>query len=291
MSTAVALLANPTAGRGRGATYAGRALRRLRGAGVEVTALQGADHAHALDLARAALAGGTETLVVVGGDGMVQLGADAVAGTSARLGVVPAGTGNDVARTLGLPRRDPDAAVEVVLRGHHREVDLMAVSGRRHVTVLSAGFDALVNERANQLTRPRGQLRYTLAALDRLRVLEPIGYTIELDGETIRTEATLVAVANMASFGGGLRIAEGARPDDGYLDVVVVAPLTRRELARSYPRLFTGSLETHPRYERRRARRVTVAAPGVVAYADGERVGPLPLTAEVVPGALRVLVP
>lgn len=287
----IALLGNPAAGRGRGATYAGRALRLLRDAGADVLALQGEDHAHALDLARAAVADGVETLVVVGGDGTVQAGAEAVVGTAARLGIVPAGTGNDLARALGLPRRDPDGAVAIVLRARERCVDLMRVAGRHHATVLSAGFDALVNERAERLARPRGQLRYTVAALDRLRVLEPIGYTLELDGETLRTEATMVAVANAGSFGGGLRIAEDARLDDGELDVVVVAPMGRRELVRSYPRLFTGTLAEHPRYARRRARRVTVAAPGVVAYADGERVGPLPLSAEVVPGALRVLAP
>ena len=141
------------------------------------------------------------------------------------------------------------------------------------------------------MTWPRGQMRYNLATLAELRVFEPLPYVLELDGEVRRFEAMLVAVGNGPSFGGGLRITEGAQLDDGLLDVVVIRPMSKRMLVRSYPRLFNGTITQIPQYEHHRVRQVTVAAPGIVAYADGERVGSLPLTVDVVPDALRVLAP
>jgi diacylglycerol kinase (ATP) len=287
----IALLTNPTAGKGKGARYAAVALRRLREAGYDVRDLVGGSADEALDLARACVADGLETLVICGGDGMVHLGAQAVAGTATRLGIVPAGTGNDVARYLDLPRTDPGRAADVVIGSRERTIDLARVGSTYFVTVLAAGFDAIVNERANQMTWPRGQMRYNLATLAELRTLKPIPYVLELDGEVIRLEATLVAVGNGPSFGGGLRITEGAVLDDGLLDVVIIEPLGKLELLRTYPKLFKGTHIHHPQYQHHRVREVTVAAPGIVAYADGERIGPLPLTVGVAPGALRVLVP
>ncbi|GGO68180.1 diacylglycerol kinase [Nocardioides deserti] len=288
-SREIALLTNPTAGQGRGARHRAAALGRFRDAGLLVRDLVGRDADEALDLARAAVADGVEALVVCGGDGMAHLGVQALAGTGVPLGLVPAGTGNDVARYFDVPRTDPLAAADRVIAGRTRTIDLARSGSRWFVTVLAAGFDAIVNERANAMTWPRGQMRYNLATLAELRVFEPLPYTIEVDGRRIRTDAMLVAVGNGPSFGGGLRIAEGALLDDGMLDVVIIKPLSKVGLVRAYPRLFQGTHTRLPQYEHHRARTVTVAAPGIVAYADGERFGPLPLTVEAVPGALTVL--
>lgn len=284
----VALLGTGTPG--REAAYAGRTLRLLRQAGADVTALRGADDAEALDLARAAISAGTETLVVVGGNERVQVGVEAVLDSPARLGVVATGRGDDLARSLGLPRGDPAAAVRIVLGGRERVVDLLRVGGRPYATGLSAGLDALVEERAERLAGRSPRLRRLVAAADALRALEPVEYTLDLDGETVRTEASLVLVASTPSYA-GLRLAAGALLDDGLLDVVVRAPMSRRELAQTFPRLRDGTLAPRPGDLRRRARRVSVAAPGVVAYADGKRVGPLPVTTGILPGAVRVCVP
>jgi diacylglycerol kinase (ATP) len=234
---------------------------------------------------------GVESLVVCGGDGMVHLAAQALAGTGTSLGIIPAGTGNDVARYLGIPRHDPQRAADVVVGSRVRTIDLARTGATYFVTVLASGFDSLVNERANAMRWPRGQMRYNLATLAELRVFEPLPYTLELDGEVRRLDAMLVAVGNGSSFGGGLRITEGAVLDDGLLDVVVIRPMSKAKLVRSYPRLFTGTISEVPEYEHHRVRQVTVAAPGIVAYADGERLGSLPLTVDVVPNALRVLAP
>ena len=291
MVTEIALLTNPTSGKGKGARVRAEVLPRLRDAGYQVRDLAGRDADEALDLAHQCVADGVETLVVVGGDGMVHLAVQALASSGTRLGIVPAGTGNDVARYFDVPRKDTAAATDVVIGGRERTVDLARIGSTYFVTVLAAGFDAIVNERANQMTWPKGQMRYNLATIAELRTLKPIPYVLEIDGEEQRFEATLVAVGNGPSFGGGLRITEGAVLDDGLLDVVWFRPLSRRELLKSYPKLFKGTHVDHPDYRHRHARTVTIAAPGVTAYADGERIGPLPLTVEVAPLSLRVLVP
>ena len=288
MAREIALLTNPTAGKGRGARARDIAVTRLRRAGMQVRDLQGRDGDEALDLARACVADGVEAVVAVGGDGMVHLAVQAVASTGVPLGIVPAGTGNDVARYFDLPRKDPAAAVDRVIAGLTRTVDLARSGTKYYVTVLSAGFDAIVNKRANEMTWPKGQMRYNIATVAELRTFQPLSYTLELDGRTLRLDAMLVAIGNGPSFGGGLRITEGAKLDDGMLDVVVIKPMSRGALVRTYPKLFSGTHVTHPKYEHHLARSVTVASPGITAYADGERFGDLPLTVECVPGALTV---
>jgi diacylglycerol kinase (ATP) len=288
-SREIALLTNPVSGKGKGARVRDRALTRLRGAGLVVRDLQGRDAGEALDLARQCVADGVDALVVCGGDGMVHLAAQAVATTGTPLGIVPAGTGNDVARYFDLPRKDPDAAVDRVIAGRTRTVDLARSGSRFFVTVLAAGFDAVVNERANRMTWPKGQMRYNIATLAELRVFKPLPYTLQLDDRQVSLEAMLVAVGNGPSFGGGLRITEGAVLDDGLLDVVIIKPISKPDLVRTYPKLFKGTHVHHPQYEHHLVRSVTVAAPGIVSYADGERFGSLPLTVECAPGALTVL--
>jgi diacylglycerol kinase (ATP) len=287
----IALLTNPTAGKGKGARVSSSVAPRLRDAGYVVRELAGRDAEEALELAHQCVADGVETLAVVGGDGMVHLAVQALAGSQTRLGLVPAGTGNDVARYLDLPRKSVQAATDVLIGGRERTIDLARVGAKYFVTVLAAGFDAKVNERANQMTWPRGQMRYNLATIAELRTFRPIPYVLEIDGEEQRFEAMMVAVGNGPSFGGGLRITEGALLDDGLLDVVVIRPMSKASLVRTYPKLFKGTHVLHPEYRHYPARTVTIAAPGVVAYADGERIGALPLTVEIVPQALRVLVP
>ena len=291
MAREIALLTNPSAGKGAGSRTAAIALPRLREAGFHVRELQGEDGPEALALARQAVAEGVESLVVVGGDGMVHMAVQALAGTEVNLGIIPAGTGNDVARYVDVPRKNPQAAADIVVGSNVRTIDIAKAGPSYFVTVLAAGFDSKVNERANHMRWPKGQMRYNLATLSELRVFEPLHYTLELDGEVRHLDAMLVAVGNGPSFGGGLRITHGAELEDGMLDVVIIKPMSKVELVKTYPKLYYGGHVTHPAYEHHLVRSVTVASPGIVAYADGERIGALPLTVEVVPKALRVLAP
>jgi diacylglycerol kinase (ATP) len=298
----VALAVNPTSGQGRGARAGAAAQEHLAAAGLDVHRLVGDSAADLAVRVRAAVADGVEALVVVGGDGMVNLGVNATAGTPLPLGIVPAGTGNDIARALGLPVDDvveAAAVVELALASGARQVVDSArcawrepdssPASRWFSGVLGAGFDAICNERANGWSWPRGRAKYVAAMLRELPVFKPRAYTIELDGEVWATPAMLVAVGNAPSYGGGMRVCPDAELDDGLLDVMVVEPLSRIEFLRIFPRVYAGTHVEHPSVTVRRARSVTVAAAGIVGYGDGERFGPLPMTIDAVPRALHVL--
>jgi diacylglycerol kinase (ATP) len=296
----VALAVNPRAGAGRGAVIGDAVRSALASAGIGVQEVTAGDADAAAKAMADAVGAGAHALVVVGGDGTVHLGVNAVAGTPTALGVVPAGTGNDVPRDLGLPAQVEPAVAAIaaaLTHGHVRHVDAVRCSGgegsRWFAGVLAAGFDAVVNERANAWADrwgwPRGNARYTLAVLRELPSFRQRDYVLELDGDRVETSAMIVAVANTPCYGGGMRVAPGARPDDGLLDVLVAGPLGRAEFVRVFPRVFSGRHIDHPGVHLHRAARVRVTADGIVGYADGERVGPLPLDCEAVPGALRLL--
>ncbi len=291
MSRRIALLVNPTSGKGRGAREGTAAAARLRELGLTVDVLIGVDGTAAGGLARNAVQQGYDAIVAVGGDGMLHLVLQAVAGTGVPLGIVPAGSGNDFARLLGLPAHDPVAAADVIAAGHQRTVDAAQVGERWYAGVLSSGFDSNVNERANRMRWPRGASRYNLAILAELRVFKPVPFTIVLDGEPLHREAMLVAVGNGTSYGGGMQVCPGALVDDGQLSVTVLGRLSKVEFLRVFPRVYKGTHVLHPAISVHTARTVRLEAPDVVAYADGEHVAPLPVEVRCVPGALTVLVP
>lgn len=292
----LALLVNPAAGRGAGLRLGHEAARLLRRGGYEVVECSGASSGQAGAAASVALSNGCDTLVVVGGDGTVNLGANLCAATDTRLAVVAAGAGNDIALHLGLPVRNAAAAVSVIEAGGSRSIDAGRVTRggqppRWFAGVLGAGFDAVVAARAARLRWPRGPLRYPMAMLRELPGFRPIPYSIELDGRRVQTRAMLVAVANTSSFGGGMRVCPDAQVDDGFFDVLVVHALSTTAFLRIFPQVYSGRHVGHPEVEIYRARHVRLDAPGILAQADGEPVGTLPLEIELIPGALTVAVP
>ncbi len=291
MTRRIAVLVNPTSGRGRGAREGAAAAARLREHGLVVDEMAGTDADAARDLAHAAVRDGYDALVAAGGDGMLHVVLQAVAGTGTPLGLVPAGSGNDFARLLGIAPHDPVAAADIVAAGHVRTVDAGRVDGTWFAGVLSSGFDSNVNERANAMRWPRGRSRYNIAILAELRVFRAVPFTLVLDGAERSSEAMLVAVGNGSSYGGGMQVCPGALVDDGLLEVTVLGRVSKVEFLRVFPRVYKGTHVDHPAVSVHRARAVTLRAPDVVAYADGERVRPLPVQIWCVPGSLRVLVP
>ena len=293
MTARLCLLVNPSAGKGRAAKAADAAVARLRAGGLDVTASSGRDAADAERIAAEAVAGGFDALVAVGGDGMVNVALQAVAGTGVPLGIVPAGTGNDLAVNLGLPTGDPHAAADVVIdrltAGRPRTVDAVRAADRWFGCVLGAGFDSRVNDRANRMSWPRGKRRYDVAILAELRVFRPLPFTITVDDETWETEAMLVAVGNAGSYGAGMRVCPDADLADGLLDVMVLGPVSKPEFLRTFPKVYKGTHIGHPAVRTARGRVVTLRSPGVTAYADGEYLADLPVTCECIPGALQVL--
>jgi diacylglycerol kinase (ATP) len=298
------LVVNPTAGHGRGHAAGARAHDGLVQAGHEVVDLSAPTLAQATDAARRAALTGLDALVVVGGDGMTHLGVNVVAGSQLPLAIIAAGSGNDIARSLGLPVHDVPASLRAIGHGlahGPRRVD--AVQVRRpgqadfewYLGVLSCGLDAAINARANRLRFPPGTGRYVRALLGELAAFRPYGYRVATDDGSRHFAGTLVAVANTTDFGGGMRIAPDAQLDDGLLDLVAGAALSRTQVVRLFPSLFSGDHLRHPAVTVLRTRRVliepdpTLGAHPPVAFADGERIGPLPLEAVLQPGALLVL--
>lgn len=296
MTSEITLFVNPTAGSGRGARAAQPAASALRDAGFSVRTVLGEDADDALRRAREAVAAGTGALIAVGGDGMMSLALQAVAGTATPLGAVAVGTGNDFARALGLPVRDPAAAgrlaAELLKSGTARAIDLGRVGERWFGSVLASGFDSQVNDRGNRMRWVGGRFKYDLAILAELAAFRPTPYRVRLDGGPVtEIEATLIAVGNGTSYGGGMRICADAVMDDGLFDVTVVGDCSRTTLLKVFPKVYRGTHLGHPKVTVHRVSSIELAAAGVTAYADGEPLGALPLTATCVPGAVRVLAP
>lgn len=288
----VALLVNPTAGKGRAAGMVARVAGRLRDGGANVAILIGRDASDAAELARTAVRDGADAVVALGGDGMAHLALNVVAGTSTPLGIVPAGTGNDLALTLRLPSDPVEAAGVVIDRleaDAARPMDAVRVGDKWFGCVLGAGFDSRVNDRANRMSWPRGRMRYNVAMVAELRVFRPLPFVLDIDGERWETEAMLVAVGNAKSYGAGMLVCPHAVVDDGLVDITVLGPVSKPEFLRTFPKVFKGTHVDHPAVTTRRAKVVSLASPGVTAYADGEFLADLPITCETVSGAVQVL--
>jgi diacylglycerol kinase (ATP) len=288
----VAVLVNAVAGRGRAARALPSVTAALGDAGVTPRLLTAADRDDAERQTAAAVADGVAAVVALGGDGAAHAALQAVAGTGTPLGLLPAGTGNDLALALGVPA-DPVRAAQAVAAdlatGSVRLIDAVRTGNRWWATVLCCGFDSAVTDRANRLRWPRGPRRYDVAILVELARLRPREVALTVDGVGSQREVTLIAVGNTSWYGGGLRIAPGADPADGLLEVVVVGPVSRRELVRTRPRLAAGTHVDHPAVTVLRGREVSLHGAGLSTYADGEPVSALPAVSVCVPGAVGVL--
>ncbi|MFP5321200.1 MAG: diacylglycerol/lipid kinase family protein [Acidimicrobiia bacterium] len=283
--TEVLVLGNPAARGGTGDVE--RVVDVLRARGRRATMLTADSAAAAGDAARAAVADGAERLVVVGGDGLVRIAVDAVAGSPTVLGIVPQGTGNDFARALGLLGGDLGQHVTRAL-ADPAAVDAVRTGHGWVASVATSGFSGDVTARANALRWPRGQQRYTVATFLQLGRLRRLHARITIDGEVHEADNTLLAIGNTAYFGGGMRICPDARPDDGLLHVVVIGPVPVTTFLKVFPRVFRGGHVRHPAVSTYTGRVVSVEGEDCEMWADGDLLGPLPLTCEAVAGALQV---
>ena len=288
------IIANPIAGRGRaerGASLAAESLDRA-GMRAEVHSTRGAGHA--AELAVRAAADGVDFLVVSGGDGTVAEVLQAVVDAGIPLGLLPSGTGNDLARALKLPRQ-PEAAAAAMLAGRPTPVDVALVNGRPYATVSSLGLDAEVSQVVNRqrLALP-GAAAYIVAALKCLRRLSAVSVRLTGDFGRFEGDVLLVAGANTSSYGGGMQIAPQADPSDGLLDLCVVRAVSRRRVVSVLPRVFWGGHVRHPAVTVLRSLRVVVevldGAPRPV-WADGEPATHTPAVLEIEPGGLQVILP
>lgn len=292
------VIVNENSGGGRAGRELPKVARYLREhlADAEVRILRSTSFEHAEQSTRLAARTAQEgdAVVVMGGDGMAHIGLNACAHTVATMGIIPAGTGNDFARAVGVPKSIPQA-VEAIAAGHTRTVDLSRISNGTHQerfvgAVVSSGYDARVNRATNDIHLRFGPLSYGWIALRELRGFSPLQYTLDIDGVERQTRAMLVAVCNTGVFGGGMKIAPGADPADGLLDLTIVGPVSRGTLLRLLPTMYTGGFTKHPAVEQIRARSVSIRGEGLFIMGDGEELGDVPVTISASPDALRIFV-
>lgn len=227
-----------------------------------------------------------EGVIAIGGDGLLHLILQRVVPFQIPFAIIPAGTGNDFVRTLGWDLENFDAQLEAITSTQPTSIDLGLVDGEWFGAILSTGFDSIVNERANTMNWPKGPMKYNAAIAIELPRFKPRHYEITLDDRTISTEAMLIAVSNGRSYGGGMLVCPNASITDGVFDVMVLHPISKYEFIKVFPRVFAGTHITHPAVEIVRSRSVRIESKAV-AYADGERIGQLPVVAECIQGAIK----
>ena len=287
------MVVHPASGLGRAGRVAGTVADRLREVVDDLVTVEASTVEESQRLMRAAKS--LDLLVVVGGDGSAHQGVQFCADTGTTLAVIPAGTGNDLARTIAGAEQDPldatDALVRAIKDGTHTTIDLGRVTGGPWFAgVLCAGFDSAVNERANRMRWPSGPRRYDLAILAELAKLKPGRLTVEDDDGRNELDATQIAVGNIPFYGGGIPVCPAADPADGLFDVTLLRRASRFDLVKMLPGLRTGNHVHHPLVTTSRTTKIRIGeANGWVAYADGERIGPLPVEVTCVPNALKVV--
>ena len=252
---------------------------------------------HATLLARQAVERGARKLVAVGGDGTVSevingIFQSNVKASDVELGIVASGRGNDAARALGLPRKDVAEAVDVILTGRTRLVDLGWERERCFISVLALGFPVEVARAANRMAWLRGRLLFSAAVATQARRMHAVPLRLELDDRPLDMDCTAVLVLNTPSTGGGLRLAPAARLDDGFLDVVVVGAVGRVELMWGFPGIAFGGGVEHPHFCVFRAKSVKIEASlPLEKMFDGDIQGCAPVEARVLKQVLKVTVP
>jgi diacylglycerol kinase (ATP) len=281
-------LVNPASGGGAAPAAVVPVARILRDAGCTVDVTYSPGPAACRELVLEAVARG-EVVVAVGGDGMVASLAGAVVEAGGVLGIVPSGRGNDFARQLGVGGTSEEVA-GTLLEAEPRSVDVIDVGGRVVVGSVYAGVDSLASELVDRARRLPRSVQYPYAAVRSIIEFKPTTYDVVVDGLARRFHAFTVVVANSGYYGSGMHIAPDAVLDDGMLDVVVIRAASKLQLIRSMPKLYDGTHVELDEVVVLRGREVRIAATEpVLAYGDGEQLGPLPVTAAVLPAALRVL--
>lgn len=297
MTGDVWLIANPLAGGGRGARHASVVAHALHEAGVPCRLVHPSSAADSTAAATRAVGEGARAVIACGGDGTVHAVLQAMVGSSVPMGMAAGGSGDDIAAGLGHPTHGAEVIaaglVAALSGGQERIVDVGVARAddgveRFFLGVLSTGFDSSVNERANAMRRLAGH-RYNIAIARELASFRPLDYDVVIDGVRLRAPGMLVSVGNGSRYGGGMRVCPDALPDDGLLDVTWLGALSKPTFLRVFPSVFKGTHVQHPAVRTFRGRSLRIDAPGQVAYADGERIGPLPVDIEIRPGALRVL--
>jgi len=282
------LAINPISGKGHARKRALVAKRYLADRGIPVTLLEGKSLSDFREKFLYELEHNPiSSVVAFGGDGFIHEIIQHIVPRDIPLGVIPCGTGNDFARSIGVYRLSLTQQLDLIARSEPRSIDLGRVGSIWFAAILSSGFDALVNERANVMRWPKGRMRYNIAMIEKIAALRTHSYRMRCDEISLDVEATLVTVANGPSYGGGMNVCPDANLTDGFFDVMVLGKVSRIELLKVFPKVYTGRHVGHPAVTFYRCREIEIIGSGS-SFADGEPISYLPLTAQCVPNALKV---
>ena len=291
----IGVVVNPNANRGKGRESGEQVFAELAKRGVAAINLSGPDAATASEKGHIAISEQELSgVIAVGGDGTAQLAVNLCVPNQIPMGLIPAGSGNDQARELNIPRDSIVDAVEHLVNhlDSPRRVDVMSVktSTREFWSLgsISAGFDALCAQRANGLKWPKGPNSYVAAMLLELPRFEPIEYHLDVDGEKRSLKAMLCGVANVKNFGGGMKISPDSEITDGELEVFILHEVSRPRLLRIFPTVYEGKHVAFKEVEIFRAKSVSIANDGFPMTCDGELIGPAPFSVQVHPQGLQV---
>ena len=286
-----ALVINPVSGHGKGTTVGTYVAGYLNQKKISFTIVTGNSSIALGDHLRTFINKNPqcEGIIAVGGDGLMHLVVQIAVPAQIPFTIIPAGTGNDFVRTLGWSLDSLDEQLLSVTTTQPSSIDLGLVDGEWFGAILSTGFDSIVNEKANSLQWPKGPMKYNAAIAIELPRFKPRHYEITLDDRNISTEAMLIAVSNGRSYGGGMLVCPNANIHDGLFDVMVLHPISKIEFMKVFPQVFAGTHISHPAVEIVRSRTVSIESKAV-AYADGERIGQLPVSAECIHDAAQTWV-
>jgi len=230
-----------------------------------------------------------EVVVAFGGDGLISLCLQKIVRSDIGLTVVPTGTGNDFARSIGTYGKSTEEIFSSIFNSNKTKIDVALCENnetrRYFVQVLSIGFDATVNRFANSMKYPKGKIKYTIAMLLLLPRAKDIDFEVKQGPNSLKIKSMLVAVANGSSYGGGMKILPNASFRDGLLDLLYVDPVSKLTLLSIFPRVFRGTHTKHPAVHLLQSRNFEVAA-STDAYADGEYAGVLPIKLSVIKDGL-----
>jgi YegS/Rv2252/BmrU family lipid kinase len=285
-----ALLVNPASGRGRALEALPKVHAALDGLGAEhrTVTTRSIDHAYQ-EATRAAPDG--ETVLALGGDGLLRPLAGALKNTNSALALIPCGRGNDLARVLGVPT-DPGEAARVAVEGQERLLDVASVEGTPFMGIASFGLDSDANRIANEAKLVKGDAVYVYAALRALAAWKPATFTLTVDGERHQFVGYSVAVGNSKAYGGGMFILPDAELDDGKLDVMLVHKTSKLRCLIELPKVFKGTHVNSAHVEFLRGQEIEVSADRPFAiYADGDPIGATPAIMRVEHRCLRVIAP
>ncbi|MHB0928353.1 MAG: diacylglycerol/lipid kinase family protein [Candidatus Nanopelagicales bacterium] len=296
--THIAVVGNRNAGGGRASRALPMLMEALRAAGHGITLIDEPDVAAARESAHSVT--NADALIACGGDGTVHFALQWALAAGLPLGIVPAGSGDDAARAVGLPhgRRRGDLARAiahcVAHIGEARPVDVIwaeTSDGTReaYLGVLAGGFDSSVNLRANGMRFPPGTAKYVVAMLRELRHFTPIAYQLEFEDTAMEVSGMLIAVGNGSTYGGGMKVCPGADVRDGRAEILIVGEMPKLAFLMLFPRVFTGTHVRHPVTRVLSASRFTLHAPDQDVFADGERIGSTPVRLSVEALAVRII--